>query len=228
MISARTETAVSSAVRLPMSRPHGAWMRARSASLAPASRRRRSRSAVVWRLPERADVAGVGGQRGEERGLVELRIVGEDEHRVARAEGDVAHDLLRPADLHPRRGREARGAGEAVAGVDDLDLVADLGGERRQRGREVDRSEDHHPRRRAHTRGCARADRRRASLRPRRNGGSPSCPPPAARRSRARRCDPEDHRGAMTRPPVPSTTASRAPAESPSSRVAMPAGRPSP
>ena len=45
-----------------------------------------------------------------------------------------------------RRGREARGASESIACVDDLDLVADLGGERGQRGREVDRPEDHHPR----------------------------------------------------------------------------------
>ena len=47
MISASTDTAVSSAVRLPMSSPQGAWMRARSASLTPARLRRSSRSAVV-------------------------------------------------------------------------------------------------------------------------------------------------------------------------------------
>ena len=35
MISASTDTAVSSAVRLPMSSPHGAWIRARSASPTP-------------------------------------------------------------------------------------------------------------------------------------------------------------------------------------------------
>ena len=147
MISASTETAVSSAVRLPMSSPQGAWMRA--------SRRRPRPPAAVWprgrprsdgsRAP---DVAGVGVQRRNQRRLVELGVVGEDQHGVTRAQLHVAHHVLRPPGLDAGHRREPSRPRETVARVGDRHLVADLGGERRQRRREIDRPDDEHLRRR--------------------------------------------------------------------------------
>src|SRR5262249_19743994 len=68
---------------------------------------------------ERADVAGVGRQGALERGDVQAGVVGEDEHDVARAERPAPVRRLRPADLHARRAREARRAGERLARVAD-------------------------------------------------------------------------------------------------------------
>src|SRR5262249_50709004 len=43
---------------------------------------------------ERADVAGAGIQRRQQRWLVELGVVGEDEDRVARSEGSAGEQVL--------------------------------------------------------------------------------------------------------------------------------------
>ena len=48
---------------------------------------------------KRADVAGAGGERGLHGGDVELRVVGEDQHGVARAEFDAVEHRVGPADL---------------------------------------------------------------------------------------------------------------------------------
>src|SRR5690606_28252631 len=78
--------------------------------------------------PDRADVGRLAGQRGGERGLVDLRIVRDDDDVVARAQLGRRHHLVRPADteLDPR---EAGGIGESGARVDDDRMEAGLGDE---------------------------------------------------------------------------------------------------
>ena len=106
MISARTATAVSSTVQAPMSSPQGAKMR----SISSRSRRRRAAGGCGPRsccATQRADVAGAGLSARHHGGHVELRVVGEDQHGVARTERDAVEHRVGPADLGLGRGAEA-------------------------------------------------------------------------------------------------------------------------
>ena len=99
MISAQIETAVSSGVRAPMSSPIGRHdPRELGVGRRPPRAAARLRSACVRRRTHRAEVADIGGERGDDGGHVELGVVGEDADRVAWAE---------------RRHRPARGGGRA-------------------------------------------------------------------------------------------------------------------
>ena len=71
----------------------------------------------------------------------------EDEHRVARPELHSLQDLVRPRGHGVRDGGEPRRLEEGPPWVGDRHPVAEALGERRQRRCEVDRAEDHHPRR---------------------------------------------------------------------------------
>ena len=144
--SARIETAVSTGVRAPTSRPHGAWILAIDVSSSAGVAQALEPPLLGAAAAERADVAGVRGKRRDQRGLVEFRVVGEDEHHVARAQLLALQVAVGPVDDDLRDAREPRAVGEGPAGVADRDLVADLGGELRHLRREVDRAEDHHAR----------------------------------------------------------------------------------
>ena len=80
-------------------------------------------------------------------GTSSFGIVREDEHRVARAERHALQRLVGPGLDRVGVRREARRGEERLARVGDRDAVADALGERRERGREVDRPEDDHARR---------------------------------------------------------------------------------
>ena len=144
--SARIETAVSTGVRAPTSSPHGAWILAIACVVEPRLAQPLDPPLLGAAAAERAHVAGAGGERRDQRRLVELRVVGEDQHHVARPELPALQVAVRPVHHHLGDLREARAVDEGLAGVADRDLVADLAGELRHLGGEVDRPEDHHAR----------------------------------------------------------------------------------
>ena len=95
---------------------------------------------------ERAHIPGAARQRRDQRRLVELGVVGEDEDDVAGGERAALHVAVRPVDDHLCVRREPRAANERLARVADRHLVADPVGQARHLGREIDCAEDHHPR----------------------------------------------------------------------------------
>ena len=148
MISAQIDTAVSSGVRAPMSRPIGEWSRSSSSALG----RRRPRRGAAMRLScvrpaaHHADVADPRGERTDDRRNVELGVVRQHAHRVAGSEGVAAlvEHRCRPRDEHLVGHREAAAGGEHLAGVAHRDAVAEHLGDPSERGGEVDRPEDPH------------------------------------------------------------------------------------
>ena len=151
MISAQIETAVSSGVRAPMSSPIGDISRSRSAgSVTPDLGESLHPFGVGLAAAHHADVADVGGERPLHGGHVELRVVGQDAHGVARSElgAVLVEHRGRPGDLDLVGHREAPPGGEHLAGVAHGHAVAEHLGDPRQRRGEVDRSEDPHLRRR--------------------------------------------------------------------------------
>ena len=151
MISAAIDTAVSSGVRAPRSRPIGLASRLSSASVRPASRSRSHAVVVGAPRAHHADVADLGQPQSDlEDGHVELRVVGEHADRgpgVDRAllglRGEVA---VGPLDDDLVGGGESGGGGEHRPGVADGHPVAEERGLPGQRSGEVDRAEDQHPR----------------------------------------------------------------------------------
>ena len=97
------------------------------------------------------DVADAPGERAADRGDVELRVVGEHAHRVARTEvaADPVEQLVRPGDDELVGHRESFRRGEHLARVAHGDVVAEHLGDAGESGGEVDGSEDDHPRRRS-------------------------------------------------------------------------------
>ena len=100
--------------------------------------------------PHRPEVSDARAERRHDRGHVELHVVGEHAHRVARSErrtdarevtvGPVAHDLVGHREPGSRR--------EDLPGVADGDPVAEQLRLPYERGGEVDRTEDDELRRR--------------------------------------------------------------------------------
>ena len=151
MISAQIDTAVSSGVRAPMSSPIGEWSRSSCIRVVHAGFGQPLHPLVVGRpAAHHPDVADPRGERAEQRRHVELRVVGEYADRVARAERRAAlvEHRRRPGDEHLVGHREATTCGEHLAGVAHRDAVPEHLGHPRQRGSEVDRTEDPHLRRR--------------------------------------------------------------------------------
>ena len=126
MISAQIATAVSSGVRAPTSSPIGDITRAISASSRPVLAQALDATLVRPARAHRAEVPDVGLHRGRDRGHVELVVVGQHAHRVARSElvadlgevavGPVVHDLVGHREpLHRREHRARVAHGDAVA-----------------------------------------------------------------------------------------------------------------
>ena len=152
MISAQIDTAVSSGVRAPMSRPMGAMMRAEvGVGRRPPRASRASAVVVGAAAAHRPEVADVGGERGHDGGHVELGVVGEHAHRVAagRASAPTRSSSRwgQSTTTSSASGKRCAG-GEHLAGVAHGDAVAEHLGHPDERGGEVDGAEDEHPRRR--------------------------------------------------------------------------------
>ena len=145
--SASTDTAVSPGVDAPMSSPIGACRRASSSSVTPRSTSSATPAVLRPARPHRAHVPGPGAQRGEHQVGVEPVVVRHHADHVARTEpllrevpdGPVDDDLVGP--------RVAARGGEHGAGVAHRHAVARRPGPRRQRGGELERPVDDHPRR---------------------------------------------------------------------------------
>ena len=113
--SAAIDAAISAAVTAPISSPMGAWILASASGPIPAAVSRSMRRACVRAAPEAADVKRRRGERHLERGIVELRIVGQRHHGAARVElrraervvGASRSSPLRPRIAHRRRMRGA-------------------------------------------------------------------------------------------------------------------------
>ena len=143
------DSAVSSGVSAPRSRPIGALRRASSSSVMPRASEPLAALLLGAARAHRAHVRGVGAQRDAERGVVELGVVREHgDRRRAIDAADALEGLLRP------RGDDLLGVGEAVrareeaARVDDVGPPAARARQRAQLGGEVDGAEDDQPRRR--------------------------------------------------------------------------------
>ena len=125
MISAQIDTAVSSGVRAPRSSPIGARMRASAGLVDPRLAQPRDAVGVGAPAAHGAEVADLGGERGHDGGDVELGVVGEHAHRVARGRasrrpGRAAGRASRPRPRRPAgtgpgwrtpRGRRTRSPG---------------------------------------------------------------------------------------------------------------------
>ena len=150
MISAQIAIAVSSGVRAPMSSPIGAITRCEL--LVGDTRLVEPLDPSRVRAPgsHRAEIPDAGRQRADDRGHVELGVVGEHADCVVTTEavadlrevavGPVVHDFVGHRESLHRREHRTRVAHHHVV----AEHLRDLG----QRGGEVDRAEDHHARRR--------------------------------------------------------------------------------
>ncbi len=89
-------------------------------------------------------------ERPHHGGHVELRVVGENTYGVTLAEpfADLVEQVVGPSDLDHIGCREPGLGGEHGSGVAHRHVVPEDLGNPHQRGGEVDRAEDHHPRRR--------------------------------------------------------------------------------
>ena len=127
--SARIESAVSSGVTAPRSRPIGAAIRSISASVIP--RLEQARAALVLRSPaaHRADVGRLGAQRDLKRGVVELRVVGEDRDVGGAVDAELSERLVGP------RGDDLLGLWKPHLGGERLARVADERAPARRPGR---------------------------------------------------------------------------------------------
>ena len=121
MISAQIETAVSSGVRAPMSRPIGAMTRTSCSSVTPSAISRSLRSAVVRREPIAPQVADLGVECRNHGGNVELWVVGQ--HAYGVTSGQLAADTIQ----HNRFGPvddDLVGLREALLGSEDGSSIA--------------------------------------------------------------------------------------------------------
>ena len=233
MISATIEIAVSSGVRAPMSRPIGGHQPGELRGAVDRRPRQSLEPLVVGRpAAHDADVADVGGERALHGRHVELRVVGEDAHRVAGAERltPLREHRAGPRDHHLVGHREAPAGGEDLAGVAHRHPVAENLGHLGERGGEVDGAEDPHLRRRGVGLDVDADDRRILEvLRGRlaaavRSGARPSGPPRARPARRGRRRGRARDRRANRRPRSPGSTSSLAPRDGPSITVARATG----
>ena len=98
----------------------------------------------------RSEVADLGVERSHDRGHVELVIVGEHAHRIARAESiaDALEETMGPVDHDLIGVGEPSHGGEHLARVADGDVVAEHLGHAHERAGEVDRTEHEHAGRR--------------------------------------------------------------------------------
>ena len=148
MISAAIDTAVSSGVRAPMSSPIGEASRASSASVSPRSRSRSSRSSWVRRLPIAPTYAAGVRSAASSSGTSNFGSWVSTQMTVRASTSVVGQVLVRPFDddlvglREPLRRREHRPR------VAHRDVVAEEPPDPGDRGREVDRPEHEHPRRR--------------------------------------------------------------------------------
>ena len=145
--SAMIDSAVSRAFVAPRSRPTGALIRAWSSS-GHAGRDEALATVGLRALgAHRADVGARRLQRDQQRRVVELGIVREDDdvrRLVGRAE--LLEGLLGPGRDDAERVGEALGRGEARARIDDVGPPAADAGQRRQVLRVLDGAEDDDPR----------------------------------------------------------------------------------
>ena len=100
--------AISSGVAAPRLSPTGLWMRAMSVSAEPRLAKPRHSLGVGPAAADSADVAGLGAEQRRQRRVLELRIVGEADGRVAGSELEARQRLIRP------RGDQAFGVGDAL------------------------------------------------------------------------------------------------------------------
>ena len=141
VICAITETAISAGLTAPISIPAGPWMRA-------------SVEFVVFQLfqplqpagmgapaAEGGDVEGVAAQRGVQRRIVDLRVVGQGDDRRAAVRTNRGERVVGPVD-DDLDARKPRLAGEGAARIDHRHGVARQGGHRRQRLGDVHRTDD--------------------------------------------------------------------------------------
>src|SRR5205823_12332169 len=92
--------------------------------------------------PDRADVAGVGGQRALERGHVELEVVGHHADGRTRVDRRLLEEAVGPLERELVGVREALARHERRARVADGDAVAEKLAHRHERGDVVARAED--------------------------------------------------------------------------------------
>jgi hypothetical protein len=139
--SAAMDTAVSSGVRAPRSRPIGERRLDTSSSVTPRDRSRDSRSSWVA-APHGTDVSGIGpGCHLEERN-VELRVVREDADGGTSTDGRPREVPVRPIDDDLIGVGEPLRRREETASVADGNAVAEEGPERGHRPSEIDSPED--------------------------------------------------------------------------------------
>ena len=94
----------------------------------------------------RTHVAAPARERGDDRRLIELHVVGENGNRVSRPEFDLVHHLVRPAEHEAVRLGEPVPGCEGSTAVDDDRLVAELSRESNERAGDLDRTDDDEPR----------------------------------------------------------------------------------
>ena len=144
--SAQIEIAVSSGVRAPMSRPIGDITRPISVVGEPGLAQAHDPAFVGAARAHRADVADLGLHRGDDRGHVELVVVGEHAHDVALGEAgaDLAEvrsgQVFTTSSAIGNRCTVANTARASHTVTRKPSSFATL----RQRGGEVDRAEDDH------------------------------------------------------------------------------------
>lgn len=144
MISAAMDTAVSSGVRAPRSRPTGEARRASPSLVHPGLPQPGEPVGVGPAAAHHPDVRGGGPQRRGEQRHVELRVVGQDADdraRVHRGRGQVG---VRPGADDLVRGGEAFPGGEGRTGVAHGHAVAEEGPDPRGGRGMVDGAEDEH------------------------------------------------------------------------------------
>ena len=148
-ISPMIDSAVSSAVSEPRSRPIGAADALELGLLDALGEQPLAALGLRAARAHGADVAGVRAQRQHQRGVVELRVVREDGDRGRAVDAaELVERVLRPRGDDLLGVREPRRLREAGPRVDHERPPACGLGERAECGREVDRAEDDQPRRR--------------------------------------------------------------------------------
>ena len=116
MISARIATAISAGETAPMSRPIGAWMRAMSACVEAGCQQPLDPLGMVFLRAERADIEALALERGLQRRIVDLRIMGQRRERrvaVERRAAAARPPAIPRAAAHPGK---RSGVAKAVRG----------------------------------------------------------------------------------------------------------------
>ena len=91
--------------------------------------------------PQRADIEGIGGKRGDQRRIVDLRVVGERDQGRAAIHADLGQRLVGPV-AHDLRIAEAFFRGEGRARIDDHHVVAERARHRHERLRHMHGADD--------------------------------------------------------------------------------------